>query len=193
MARAPDLPLSRSGGRTQGRTLSVESGKVVGRRALRSSFKSMRDSSMNYTLARCLSSGVQLGLFPTRPRKRCERVCDRAFFHTQGARAPRSKNRRPLDAKGTPLVAGHVVSVNSIRQHSQSFDSALDTLVSRHGARRVDQIGCDTPCRQPTPLTCFFKQASMSRSSTSSGNFILYLFSHSSSKTNRWVVTLNNM
>ena len=85
----------------------------------------------------------------------CERVCDRAFFHTQGARAPRSKNRRPLDAKGTPLVAGHVVSANSIRQHSQSFDSALDSLVSRHGARRVDQIGCDTPCRQPKPLTCF--------------------------------------
>jgi hypothetical protein len=30
-----------------------------------------------------------------------------------------------------------------------------------------------------------FKQASMSRSSTSSGNFMLNLFSHSSSKTNR--------
>ena len=171
MARAPDLPLSRSvatggGGhmhyrlqRTSAQWPHVVGRKVVGRRALRSSFKSMRDSSMNYMLARCLSSGVQLGFFPTRPRKRCERVCDRAFFHTQGARAPRSKNRRPLDAKGTPLVAGHVVSANSIRQHSQSFDSALDSLVSRHTARRVrhrvDQIGCDTPCRQPKPLTCF--------------------------------------
>ena len=138
--RPPDLPLSRSvatggGGhmhyrlqRTSAQWPHVVGRKVVGRRALRSSFKSTRDSSMNYTLARCLSSGVQLGLFPTRPRKRCERVCDRAFFHTQGARAPRSKNRRPLDAKGTPLVAGHVVSVNSIRQHAVYHSTRLLTL-----------------------------------------------------------------
>jgi hypothetical protein len=33
-----------------------------------------------------------------------------------------------------------------------------------------------------------FKQASMSKSSTSSGNFMLFLFSHSSSKTNCCVV-----
>ena len=45
------------------------------------------------------------------------------------------------------------------------------------------------PTVTPPHLLC--KQASMSRSSTSSGNFMLYLFSHSSSKTNRWVVSLN--
>ena len=42
-----------------------------------------------------------------------------------------------------------------------------------------------------TPGFCARKHASMSRSSTSSGNCMLYLFSHSISKTNRWVVTLN--
>ena len=47
--------------------------------------------------------------------------------------------------------------------------------------------GCMHGCRHPPPHL-LFKQASMSRSSTSSGNFMLYLFSHSSSKTNRCVV-----
>ena len=103
MARAPDLPLSRSvatggGGhmhyrlqRTSAQWPHVVGRKVVGRRALRSSFKSTRDSSMNYTLARsCLSSGVVSSGFP--PRKRCERVCDRAYFsHTGGSRPPLAK------------------------------------------------------------------------------------------------------
>jgi len=44
-------------------------------------------------------------------------------------------------------------------------------------------------CRHTLALPhLLFTQASMSRSSTSSGNFMLYLFSHSSSKTNRCVV-----
>ena len=57
-------------------------------------------------------------------------------------------------------------------------------------ALRSNQMA--TPrCRPVTPPHLHCKQATMSRSSTSSGNFMLYLFSHSSSKTNRWVVTLN--
>jgi hypothetical protein len=42
-------------------------------------------------------------------------------------------------------------------------------------------------CRHRVPHL-LFKQASMSKSSTSSGNFMLHLFSHSSSKTNCCVV-----
>ena len=68
-------------------------------------------------------------------------------------------------------------------RHAAQSESLLKSDGDTRGGRQRH------PTVTPPHLLC--KQASMSRSSTSSGNFMLYLFSHSSSKTNRWVATLN--
>ena len=74
-----------------------------------------------------------------------------------------------LDALSSPVSI--LSSALGMQQSEALLKSDGDTWGGRH------------PTVTPPHLLC--KQASMSRSSTSSGNFMLYLFSHSSSKTNR--------
>ena len=126
-----------------------------------------------------------------RARRRQARETERFHFtvvhpytHEQQHQVLTTKCRVPLPSLEALDPTGlDALSILFSALGMQQSESLLKSDGDTRGGRQRH------PTVTPPHLLC--KQASMSRSSTSSGNFMLYLFSHSSSKTNRWVATLN--